>query len=100
MSNIIIDYLINEEKMTEKVAAQMYRGFESYPDIMAEFTNWILNGKFPPDDNQPITIEGYTAEMLAQTTYLRPVGAYNYLMYLRKNPKEALENLKKGLPRK
>ena len=47
-----------------------------------------------------ISIEGYTAERLVTSTYLRPVGAYSYLIYLREKPKEALEDLKRGLPRK
>jgi len=45
-------------------------------------------------------VQGYSAKQIYDSTYLEVIGAYNYLIYLRRKPKEALENLEKGLPRK
>ncbi|MDU1413524.1 MAG: hypothetical protein E6929_11990 [Clostridium sp.] len=69
----------------------------NHPDIFKSFYNYVLNEEFPEDS---LSVEGYTARQLYESTYLEPIGAYNYLIYLRNNPKRAIMNLKKGLPRK
>ena len=74
-------------------------------DVMSIPTFLIIkNGKVAattvgvqPKENI-IKCEGYSAEELCNTTILKPLGAYNYLIYLRDNPEEALANLKAGLP--
>ena len=43
---------------------------------------------------------GYTAETLHRDYNLSPLGAYNYLVYLKEDPNNALTDLKAGLPRK
>lgn len=50
--------------------------------------------------NNPITVEGYNAKQLNKNTHLSVIGAYNYLIYLREDAKNALNNLRKGLPQK
>lgn len=45
-------------------------------------------------------VEGFSAQDIYRKTYLTEIGAYNYLIYLRKYPKQALKDLKDGLPRK
>lgn len=71
----------------------------SYEDICRECLYWISTGNYV-QEGKCVEVEGYTAKKIAESTYLKPIGAFNYLISLRKNPKEALENLKKGLPRK
>jgi hypothetical protein len=46
------------------------------------------------------SVQGYTAQQLYETTYLDALGAFNYLVYLKRKPKEALADLKAGLPRR
>lgn len=94
----VLRYLREDEKMTDKVAFQILAKLERHPDILEEFREWIGSKEFP--GGTAIAIEGYSAERLVKSTYLRPVGAYTYLIYLREKPKEALEDLKRGLPRK
>lgn len=65
-----------------------------YVDVLLEFGRYLMNIK----PQNPIAVHGYTAEKLMQTTYLSHLGAYNYLIYLRNKPEEALDNLRKGLP--
>ena len=98
MDSDVLRYLRDDEKMTDKVAFQIIGKLERHPDILEEFRQWIGSKDFPR--GTAISIEGYTAERLVTSTYLRPVGAYSYLIYLREKPKEALEDLKRGLPRK
>lgn len=47
-----------------------------------------------------VIVEGYTAKRLADETILTSLGAFNFLIYLREEPKEALADLKAKLPRK
>jgi len=68
-----------------------------HADIFEEFINFILSGeKF--DKDKYITVEGYSAERLTAETILSPLGAFNYLIYLREDPEEALADLKAQLP--
>lgn len=96
-NKMIMDYLRGEILQTEKVALQNIEKFQRHPDIMSEFSGWIKTREFP---SVAITVEGYTAEKINRTSYLSELGAYNYLIYLREKPDEALKNLKAGLPRK
>jgi len=98
MKDIIINYFTQELHESQKRAEEMYIKLEKYPDILEEFLFWINTKDFKKVN--PIVIQGYTALTLTQSTYLEPIGAYNYLIYLREKPEEALEYLKKGLPRK
>ena len=98
MDSEVLKYLQENEKMTDKVAFQILGKLERHPDILEEFGQWIGSKEFPGEG--PISVEGYTAERLVKSTYLRPVGAYAYLIYLREKPSEALDDLKRGLPRK
>lgn len=70
-----------------------------YDDILEEFVNYILNDqKFiePP----LAVVEGYSAKQLCSETILSPLGAFNYLVYLKEEPNEALADLKAKLPRR
>ncbi len=98
MREQIFEFLVEKENQTPKLASQMCDKFEKHSDIMRELYQYIQTGKFVSDD--PVTVEGYTAEMLEASTYLKPVGAFNYLIYLRNKPEIALDKLKKGLPLK
>lgn len=90
-------YLTEERDMTDFVASGIIEKLERHPDIMAEFNNWLEIREYPENG---ICVEGQTAKALAQSTYFSPIGAYNFLIFLRENPEEALTRLKAGLPRK
>ena len=70
----------------------------AHPDVYQEFTA-VLTGKALPA-GQAITAEGFSAQQLHTQYPLSLLGAYNYLIYLREAPQEALGNLARGLPRK
>lgn len=92
----IIEYIMNALQKSPEYAKKSYEKLCKYKDIRNEFYNYVMNGEFPKENI--IRVEGYTAEELCNTTRLNTLGAYNYLIYLRDNPEEALANLKAGLP--
>lgn len=96
--NSIKEYLIKECGMSRKAAQDAFDKLYKHYDLLNEFYFYVKNGRF--ESYYPSTAEGYSAQQLYETTYLTPIGAYNYLIYLRESPEEALENLEKGLPRK
>lgn len=94
----IKDYMLYVCNMTEKRIAKGLEKFNRHKDIKMEFYETIMYDDFPV--NSPITVEGYNAKQLNQNTHLSVIGAYNYLIYLREDAKNALEDLQKGLPQK
>lgn len=95
---MIKNYLIEHCDMSNQRADNALKKLSSHIDILAEFYFYVKNKRFK--EFNPITVKKISAKQLVDSTYLSPVGAYNYLIYLRESPKEALEDLKKGLPRK
>ena len=93
---IIRNYLGDTLKLNGFRVEQEYNGLKKHPDIEAEFAFYIKNGWV----HNGICVSGYTAKLLNEKYPLSPLGAFNYLIYLRENPEEAIANLKKGLPRK
>lgn len=98
MQKTIMDFLKYDCKMSNNRTEVTMSKFSRHKDIEREFYEYLMYGEFP--HNSSIVIEGHTAEKLNRETYLSAIGAYNYLIYLRENPQEALMNLKKGLPGK
>lgn len=99
MKEKILNYFTSELKEKPARAEEMYLKLQRHPDILCEFAAWVDSRSFP-GEGEGLVVEGYSAKKLSETTYLEPIGVYNYLIYLREKPAEALINLKKGLPRK
>ena len=95
----ILNVLKSEFGMTQKRAVLAIEKLLAHKDIYDEFVLVAMSGKYAKASSV-VTVEGYTAESLNSNYPLSLLGAYNYLIYLRESPKEALEDLKKGLPRK
>lgn len=81
---------------------------KSYPvkrSVMADEAMTIIYNYYAETLNQTIIEDGiiehgYYASKLVEEFPLSPLGAYNYLIYLREDPEHALANLKAGLPKK
>ena len=99
MKEKALKYFIETLGLSEKRATLSYEKLARHQDILEEFMFWLETCEFPRDENA-VHVAGYNARMLFDTTYLKEIGAYNYLVYLRENPAEALDNLNKGLPRR
>ena len=98
MREIIIQYLVNECGKNEVFVKNCLEKMEKHPDVMSAFVEWISVRDF--NNIHAPTVCGIDVMKLHNTGKLTPVGVFNYLIYLRNNPKEALDALEKGLPRK
>ena len=65
-------------------------------EVLNEFKYFMQNNEFVPAE---LCIKrcNYSAQQIFETTYLEEIGAFNYLIFLKNNPKRALERLKAGL---
>lgn len=86
-------------RLNQRRAVQSLDKLAAYEDIYDEFVK-VIYGKKQDALEHPVSVEGYTAGALAERYPLSVLGAYNYLIYLRERPKEALADLEKGLRRK
>lgn len=65
--------------------------------IAFEYSYFIEHGEYVPDKFAS-NFGGYTAKRIHGETRLTVLGAFNYMVYIKKNREEALSNLRKGLP--
>lgn len=93
-------YIQQKYGYSDKRASSMLNQMVLYGDIFEEFFNYARVGKFCKKDKTQTQVCGYTAETLHRDYNLSPLGAYNYLVYLKEDPNNALTDLKAGLPRK
>lgn len=93
----IRNYLLSDCGLSERRADMAISKLARHKDIYLEFSEYVANKKFPKEG---LSVVGYTAEALNQNYPLSPLGAYNYLIYLREMPEKALADLKAGLPTK
>ena len=96
---IIIDYLVSEYNYSETKAEKAYSYLLQNKTIAFEFVYYIEHHQFVPD-KYAAKYSGYTVKNLSDREDLTLLGAFNYMVYLKKNPSEALANLEKGLPKR
>lgn len=95
----ILAILKDDYKMNYKRAVLALEKLQTHLDIYEEFVLAATAKKHVCKD-KAVMVEGFTAEKLNTEFPLSMIGAYNFLIYLREHPKEALMDLEKGLPRK
>ena len=96
----IIEKIKNYFKLNQRIAVECIDELEKHPDIQKEFLDGLQESAFVFMKDNPISVQGYTAKYLFENYPLNELGAYNFLIYLREKPEEALEKLKQGLPRR
>lgn len=95
----IKDYLINTRNLNPEVAAKIALPFENHGDIRAELESWIERQEYTQDN--PLTIEGYTAEMISKLApFMNGVGVYNFMITLRERPENGKRIIAEGFKRK
>lgn len=98
MDQALLSRMEKEYHLSETAAVRALLKLRLHPDIYREFVDGLSTEIFCFPMN-PIREEEYTARELVLHYPLSILGAYNYLIYLRTNPTQALEDLKNGLPR-
>ena len=93
----VCSFLQKKYNISESDAKDIWNDLKYDFHLLNEVKYFALNGKFVPS-NDCYRVEGYSAQDIYKKTYLTEIGAYNYLIYLRKHPKQALKDLKNGLP--
>lgn len=96
---ILIEYLGKEYGYSEVKAQKAIDYLLQVKNIAFEFSYYVEMGDFVPD-KYACNHSGYTAKRLKAETELTTLGAFNYMVYLKRKPEEAMANIKKGLPRR
>ena len=97
--DVICQFIRETYSMSEQQANDAWEYLKQDMHVLFEFKYYVAKGEFVPAKNC-YKVHGYSAEQLYTTTYLEVLGAFNYLIYLTMKPQEALDKLKKGLPRR
>ena len=95
----IVNYLVDVRNQKPEVAAQIALPFEKHDDIRAELEEWITQREYEQDN--PLKIEGYTAEMISKLApFMDGVGVYNLMVTLRERPENGKRIIAEGFKRK
>jgi hypothetical protein len=95
---LVIQFIKDNSTLSEKRVEKMIKDLKIHFDLYSEIVEYILAGNTYKKDT--IKVEGYDAAGLCSNYKLSLVGAYNFLIYLREDPSNALADLKAGLPRR
>ena len=95
---LVKGFIISNSSLSEKRVEKMVKNLKIHLDLYAEIVDYLLA------DNvykRPLISEqGYDVKKLCSEFNLSIVGAYNFIIYLREDPQNAIADLKAGLPRK
>lgn len=92
-SSLILDYLIVMTDYSGAEIAAILDRLKTNDDIFQEFHQFVMEEDLPAHG---LAVEGYTAKDLIEQYPISPLGAYNYLMYLRTAPANTLHDLEKS----
>lgn len=94
----IRDYLkIEHSDMSDEKIQKSIDKLKAHNDIFDAFHQYIMTNEYPDTPE----IEEYTPKKLHEEVQdkLSPIGIMNYMIYLREDPKNAIEDLRAGLPK-
>ena len=95
----VCQFISKTYSMSEQKANDMWNNLKRDMHVLFEFKYYVANNEFVPD-KFCYKVRGYSAEQLYNATSLTTLGAFNYMVYLKRKPEEALANLQKELPRR
>lgn len=98
-NEMLFAFYKNNSALSDKRIEKCIRNLRVHRDLYKELIEFILKGE-DFSGMVLVNIEGYNVKKLINSYPLTIAGAYNYLMYLREDPQNALKELKKSLPRK
>lgn len=85
------------DEYSEKILKGFEKKLNKYDDLKSEFLHYVRTGENP----SKVKVEGYGVnDILNLNNSFHVIGAYNFLIWLKDDPKTALEIIKKGFPTK
>ena len=99
MDPVLLGKMRNAFSLSETGAVRALVKLQEYPDIWEEFISGMEEEPFCFPIS-PLRVEGFSARDLKEKYPLSILGSYNYLIYLRHSPNQALQDLRDGLKRK
>lgn len=93
----VCNFLQKKYNISKSDAKDIWNDLKYDFHVLNEVKYFALNDEFVPS-NDCYKVEGYSAQDIYEKTYLTEIGAYNYLIYLKEDPEQALKDLKNGLP--
>lgn len=94
---VVCDFLQKRFSMSNRVAENTWNDLKTQFDILNEVKYFALNDYFVPDKDC-CHIQGYSAQDIYNKTYLTEIGAFGFLIYMRRHPEQAKKYLKDGMP--
>ena len=95
----VINYLVNVRNQKQEVAVKIASPFGRHDDICTELEKWLERKEYAQDN--PLTIEGYTAEMISKLApFMDGVGVYNFMVTLRERPENGKRIIAERFKRK
>lgn len=95
--SLVTNWLKKDYKMSDQDANDAFDYLAQDLRVLCEAKYFAKYHKFVPE-RSCWKFYGYSAEKIFKTTHLSEIGAINYLIYLLHKPKDALHDLKMGLP--
>ena len=95
IDSFLRDYLTSVYGLSNNRVEANLEKLNRHEDIKLELYETVVYGDFPKNG---IKVCGYNVETIKNMTDLSVLGAYNYLIFLREDEKEAIIMLVKGLP--
>ena len=95
----ILEYLLQEKKMSQAAAEKTAQKLRAHGDIYAEFEEWLDRRGYRTE--APLMVGGYTArDIFALAPFLDGIGVFNFMVTLREAPERAQAYIDSGFARK
>lgn len=91
---IIAQYVIKNANYGQKRVNRFLAALNEHADLYNEFLNYTATGEMKNERGVCAESCGLTAEQLMHSYHMSPIGAYNFMLYLREDPINATDNLK------
>lgn len=89
----VIEYCIEELKVTPSEAERLFEKVSKYEDIYSEFLNWLDTQNY----TDRIKIADYSSKQIHELApNISGIGVYNFMVTLRDNPELAGEIIQSG----
>ena len=93
---VIFDYFRRKYQIEDNMLEDTWNYLLQDFDALNNLKYYVVNDSFVPKEDAYV-VEGYTAQRIYEETNLNELEAHKYLVYLRLEPEQALNDLKIGV---